>query len=90
MPAAAILGPRRRSIVSSMPTTSGPVGANVATSRRNGMRPAPKPDQTARLADAMVVREDGHMAQADRAERRAHHALARRQDGTDDEHFNSL
>jgi len=48
--ASAIFGPRRRSIVSSIPTTSGPVGANVVTSSPSRMRLTPRLDQTARLS----------------------------------------
>ena len=41
--------PRRRSMVSSIPTTSGPLSANVATNNPKRMRLAPRLDQTARL-----------------------------------------
>ena len=40
------LGPQRRSIVSSRPTTSGPVGANAATSRPSSTRPTARLDHS--------------------------------------------
>ena len=44
------LGPRRRSIVSSIPMTSGPSPANVATSRPSRTRLASRLDHTARFS----------------------------------------
>src|SRR3954468_9038908 len=50
MPRAEIFGPQRRSIVSSIPTTTGPSGTNTATSQRSRARAIDRPDQRARLS----------------------------------------
>jgi hypothetical protein len=50
MPRAEIFGPQRRSIVSSIPTTTGPSGTNTATSPRSRMRASDRPDHRARLS----------------------------------------
>ena len=50
MPLALIFGPFRRSIVSSMPTTTGPSGTNVATSRSSRTRAAASALQRAALS----------------------------------------
>ena len=50
MPFAAIRFPRRRSTVSSIPTTTGPAGANARTNSPSRMRLAARGDQTARLS----------------------------------------
>src|SRR4051812_49663227 len=50
MPRAEIFGPQRRSIVSSIPTTTGPSGTNTATSQCSRARASDRPDQRARLS----------------------------------------
>src|SRR3954463_13482989 len=50
MPRTVIFGPQRRSIVSSIPTTTGPSGTNTATSQPSRMRARACPDQRARLS----------------------------------------
>src|SRR3954454_2565243 len=50
MPRAEIFGPQRRSIVSSIPTTTGPSGTNTATSQRSRAWASDCPDQRARLS----------------------------------------
>src|SRR5712692_65950 len=49
MPLAAILGPQRRSMVSSRPSTRGPVGTKAATSKRSKMRLACRQLHTAQF-----------------------------------------
>src|SRR5919107_3215722 len=50
MPRADIFGPQRRSIVSSIPTTTGLSGTNTATRQRSRARAKDRPDQRARLS----------------------------------------
>lgn len=50
MPRALILAPRRRSMVSSMPTATGPFGTKAATSSPSRQRAAARPDQRLRLS----------------------------------------
>src|SRR3954449_1137654 len=49
MPRALILVPQRRSVVSSMPTTTGPSGTKVATSTRSRRWATARADQRAAL-----------------------------------------
>src|SRR5215208_6758187 len=55
MPLALMRLPRRRSIVSSMPSTTGPLGAKTAVSRPNSRRAAARGSQAARLSTRPMV-----------------------------------
>ncbi len=71
MPRAAILWPQRRSMVSSMPITIGPLGANRSRMSNSNLRPMAALFHRAPAEHVVVAREIAGLAEADRiAERR--------------------
>ena len=76
MPRAAILWPQRRSIVSSIPITIGPMGANrsrIASARASdGATVPPRPAEHMVIAREIAGRAEAHDAQSG-----AHRALSR-------------
>src|SRR4051812_50062589 len=78
MPRASILAPQRRSMVSSMPTTTGPSGTRAATSTRSRRWATARADQRAALR---VDGEAGRPLQARDAQGGGDGAPSRRQQG---------
>src|SRR6187431_333119 len=81
MPRAEIFGPQRRSIVSSIPTTTGPSGTNTATSQRSRARAKDRPDQRARLSTSWKRAKSASSRPAKHRQRGGHGASAGSQDG---------
>src|SRR5215213_1225004 len=84
MPLALIRLPRRRSIVSSMPSTTGPVGAKASSSRPSRMREPARGLQITRWSNRpMVVGEPPFPAEPGDPQEAGHSAPAGREDGAD-------
>src|SRR3954451_12279222 len=87
MPLAEMRLPRRRSIVSSRPSTTGPAGMRVVISKPSSKRDAARllpPDRA--VEHAMVVDEAPLPAQPHDPQQARHGALARGQDRADQQH----
>ena len=87
MPLAFICWPRRRSIVSSSPQMSSPVGANTAISKRSKRREAAKADHRGAVQDAMIVLKAFLVCQPTHAQAGGDGAFADSEDGPNQKQF---
>src|SRR3954451_15802879 len=75
--------PRRRSIVSPMPSSTGPLGAKTAIRRPSSRRAAARASPSGPVEHPMVVGESPFPAEARDSQEAGHGALTRGEDGAD-------
>ena len=86
MPRALIFAPQRRSMVSSTPTTTGPVGTKAATSSSNSRCARGARGRASQAEDAVIDGEARRLVQAHDAQRRGDRAPPRDEQGPSHQH----
>src|ERR687893_834604 len=87
MPLAPMRLPRRRSMVSSRPSSTGPFGAKASSNSPSSTRAAARPPPGGGFGRGVVFRKPPLPAEPGDPEDAGHRAPARRQDGPDQQHL---